>query len=265
MSLREWFDPQDGPLRALFKPGPRIRELAARAADAIFPPHAFDGGPRPQGEGLSTQAWSKVHFIEKPHCDGCGMPFEIDPRSRCAACQADPFSFERARAACVYDEASRELILRFKHGDRTEHGGLFARWVARAAPDLIADADAVAPVPLHPWRLLARRYNQAAEIARPLAATAGVEFVPDALVRTRRTDSQGGKSGRGRARNVKGAFAVSEQGRKRIKGRRVLLIDDVMTTGATLDACATALLAGGARAVDCAVVARVRSGPDLTI
>lgn len=247
------------------RPGARVREWVGRAADAIFPPHAFDGGPRPQGEGLNTDAWSKVVFIEKPRCDGCGRPFEIDPRSRCAACQADPFAFERGRAACLYDEHSRDLILKFKHGDRTEHAGLFARWIGRAAADVIEDADAIAPVPLHPTRLFARRFNQAAEIARPLARTADLEFLPDSLARIRRTDTQGGKSGRGRARNVKGAFAVPQSRRKFVKGRRILLIDDVMTTGATLDACARALLAGGARAVDCAVVARVRSGPDLTI
>ena len=247
------------------RPGARVREWVGRAADAIFPPHAFDGGPRPQGEGLTTDAWTRVRFIEKPRCDGCGIPFEIDPRSRCAACQADPFAFERARAACVYDEHSRDLVLKFKHGDRTEHAGLFARWIGRAAADLVEDADAIAPVPLHPTRLLARRFNQAAEIARPLAKTANLEFVPDSLVRTRMTETQGGKSGRGRHRNVKGAFAVPENRRRFVKGRRILLIDDVMTTGATLDACAKALLAGGARAVDCAVVARVRSGADPTI
>jgi len=156
-------------------------------------------------------------------------------------------------------------VLKFKHGDRTEHAGLFARWIGRAAADLVEDADAIAPVPLHPTRLLARRFNQAAEIARPLAKTANLEFVPDSLVRTRMTETQGGKSGRGRHRNVKGAFAVPENRRRFVKGRRILLIDDVMTTGATLDACAKALLAGGARAVDCAVVARVRSGADPTI
>ena len=246
------------------KPGARVRGVLARAADAIFPPHAFDGGPRPQASGYTADAWTRVVFIEQPCCDGCGAPFEIDLKARCPGCQAKPFRFERARAACLYDEASRDLILTFKHGDAVEHAGLFARWIARSAADLIADADAVAPVPLHPFRLLSRRYNQAAEIARPLARGAGLEFLPDVLERTRRTQTQGGKSGSGRRRNVAGAFAVPEARRKRIKGRRILLVDDVMTTGATLDACAKALLAAGARAVDCAVVARVRTRADVT-
>jgi len=240
------------------RPGARVRSLVARAADLVFPPHVFDGGERAQATGFTPEAWSRVAFLEKPVCDGCGAPFEVDPLDRCAACQARPYAFQRARAACLYDEASRELILRYKHGDRTEHAGLFARWIARAAADLIVDAEAVAPVPLHPLRLLGRRFNQSAEIARPLARAAGLEYLPDVLKRTRATPSQGGKSGRGRARNVRGAFAAPEDRRKRIKGRRVLLVDDVMTTGATLDACARALLDAGARAVDCAVVARVR-------
>jgi len=246
------------------KPGARVRGVLSRAADAIFPPHAFDGGPRPQATGYSADAWTRVVFIEHPCCDGCGAPFEIDLKARCAACQAKPFAFQRARAACLYDEASRDLILKFKHGDATEYAGLFSRWVARAASDLLVDADAVAPVPLHPFRLLSRRYNQAAEIARPLARTAGLEFLPDALERTRMTQTQGGKSGSGRRRNVAGAFTVPEARRKRIKGRRILLVDDVMTTGSTLQACAKTLLAAGARAVDCAVVARVRTRADVT-
>ncbi|MBX7249410.1 MAG: ComF family protein [Caulobacteraceae bacterium] len=260
MALRGWLGGENAGFLAALKPGARVRAVIGRATDAIFPPHAFDGGARPQGEGLSPEAWTRVRFIEDPRCDGCGTPFEVDPGARCAACQSDPFSFERARAACVYDDASRDLILKFKHGDRTEHAGLFGRWIARSAADLIAEADAVAPVPLHPLRLLSRRFNQAAEIARPLSRTADLEFLPDVVVRTRRTETQGGKSGRGRERNVKGAFSVPDERRKRVKGRRILLIDDVMTTGATLDACARALLAGGARAVDCAVVARVGGG-----
>lgn len=246
------------------KPGARVRDALGRVADVIFPPHAFDGGARPQLTGYGADAWSRIVFIERPCCDGCGVPYEIDLKARCPGCQARPFAFDRARAACLYDENSRDLILKFKHGDATEHAGLFARWVGRAAADLLEEADAVAPVPLHPVRLLSRRYNQAAEIARPLARAAGLEFLPDVLERTRMTQSQGGKSGSGRRRNVAGAFVVPADRRKRIKGRRILLVDDVMTTGATLHACARALLAAGARAVDCAVVARVRTRGDVT-
>jgi ComF family protein len=197
--------------------------------------------------------------------DGCGAPFEYDVGERCAACLAQPRAFARARAACLYDDASRDLILKFKHADRTDLARLFSRWIGRAAADLLAEADAVAPVPLHPTRLLHRRYNQAAEIARPLARAHRLSYLADSLVRARRTESQGGKSGSGRRRNVVGAFVVP-QGRKRhVEGRRILLIDDVLTTGATAEACARALLTAGARAVDVAVVARVREAANISI
>ncbi len=206
-----------------------------------------------------------MQFIAEPLCDGCGAPFEYDIGGRCAACLAQPRAFDRARAACLYDEASRDLILKFKHADRTDLSRLFSRWIARAAAELLAEADAVAPVPLHPTRLLGRRYNQAAEIARPLARAHRLAYLPDALVRARRTDSQGGKSGSGRRRNVAGAFAVPDTRRRQVEGRRILLIDDVLTTGATAEGCARALLAAGASAVDVAVVARVREAANISI
>jgi ComF family protein len=219
------------------------------------------------GSALAADDWSRVTFLEAPVCDGCGAAFEFDggifADNRCAACLAKPYAFERARAACVYDDASRGLVLRFKHGDHQPLALVFARWIHRSAAELVEAADAVAPIPLHPLRLLARRFNQAAEIARPLARMAGRDYLADALVRARRTDSQGGKSGRGRRENVRGAFTVSEAGARKVRGRRILLIDDVLTTGATGEACAKALLQAGARAVDLAVVARVRTARQL--
>jgi ComF family protein len=194
-----------------------------------------------------------------PHSDGCGSPFEHDqgPGALCAACLSTRRSVSRARAACLYDEHSRDLILKLKHADRTDLAPLFARWLSRAAADLIAEADAICPVPLHPRRLLARRYNQAAEIARPLAKLSKQAYRPELLARNRSTPTQGGRSGRARRENVRNAFAVPARSRSMVEGRRILLVDDVLTTGATGDACATALLKAGAAAVDLAVVARV--------
>ncbi len=255
---------EHGAVLDALKPGARVREAVRRVADTIFPPHRFDGA-RALETGLSPDAWSKVVFLEAPVCDGCGAPFEYAMPERCAACQAKPFAFARARAACLYDDASKELVLRFKHADRVDLASLFASWIGRSAADLLGEADAIAPVPLHRLRLLKRRYNQAAEIARPLARRTGLEYLPDALARKRRTDSQGAKSGGARRRNVQGAFEVPEAQRKQVKGRRILLIDDVLTTGATADACAKALMKAGARAVDLAVVARVPQPKDLTI
>ncbi len=228
--------------------------------DLLFPPRDFAERPS-QGPGLAADAFMKVSFLDDPVCDGCGIPFEFNQGigALCPACMARPRAFARARAACLYDEGSRDLILRFKHADRPDMAKLFRQWISRAARDLIADADAVVPVPLHPLRLLSRRYNQAAEIARPLARQAGLVYLPDSLRRHRATASQGGRSGSGRRRNVAGAFVVPPGHQRQIKGRRILLIDDVLTTGATAEACAKALLRAGARAVDVAVVARVRT------
>lgn len=233
------------------------------ALDMLFPPQSLDGGPRPLAGGFSAQGWSKIRFLDGPVCDGCGAPFEFDPGARCAACLAKPRAFDAARAACLYDETSRAPILQLKHADRLDLAPMFARWLSRSAAVLVDQADAIAPVPLHPLRLLHRRYNQAAEIARPLAVMTGTPYLPDALVRRRATATQGGKSGSGRKRNVAGAFEVPDP--RRVAGLRILLIDDVLTTGATAEGCARALKAAGAARVDLAVVARVQAAAGLTI
>jgi ComF family protein len=263
---------QDGGWRDRLKAGGRqitrgARSLGRGLTDLLLPPLAWDSPEAAASAGLTPDAWSRVVFLEDPVCDGCGAGFEMDggvfASPRCAACVAQPYAFDRARAACVYDAASRGLILKFKHGDHQPFAPLFARWVSRSAAPLLEHADAVAPVPLHRLRLLSRRFNQAAEIARPLARDAGLDYLPDALIRQTHTTSQGGKSMRGRRLNVGKAFSVTAEGRRRIKGRRILLVDDVLTTGATAEACARALLEAGARAVDLAVVARVRTAREL--
>ena len=241
--------------------GPHLRALGRRLADFVFPPQHLDiaDGPRPLAGGLTGAGWAKVAFLEAPWCDCCGTPFEHHQGegALCGGCAGAKRAYGRTRAACFYDEHSRELILQLKHADRTELARLFAFWLERAAAELLEGAEAILPVPLHRGRLLERRYNQAAEIARPLARRTGLPYRPDALVRVK-SGTQGGKSARGRRLGVRGAFAVPEGRRRLVEGRRVLLIDDVMTTGATAEACARALLAGGAAAVDVAVVARVR-------
>lgn len=226
--------------------------------DLLLPPSSLDGEAALTG-GLPAGAFAKVTFLDDPVCDGCGLglTYAEAARERCPACQARPRAFQRARAACVYDEHSRALILKLKHADRTDLAGLFARWLSRASADLLAEADAVVPVPVHRARLLRRRYNQAAEIARPLARAAGLAYLPDVLIRKRDTASQGGKSATGRRRNVAAAFVVPESRRARIDGRRIVLVDDVLTTGATAEGCARALLAAGAASVTLSVVARV--------
>ncbi len=248
-----------------WKPDPRLKALGLRAIDLIFPPHALDKAGAQLSSGLTADAWSKIRFIAEPLCDGCGVPFEYAMADHCAACLARPRGFARARSACLYDDASRDLILQFKHADRLDLAPLFAAWLSRAAHDLLAEADVIAPVPLHRSRLFHRRYNQSAEIARPLARRHGLAYVPEALRRRKATESQAGKSASGRRRNVAGAFEVPERQKARLAGKRILLIDDVLTTGATAEACARALIRAGAAAVDLATVARVRDGFDQPI
>jgi ComF family protein len=246
--------------------GLRARQLLRAAVEVVLPPQALDGVRRAgpvQTRGLTVEAWRKISFIEAPVCDGCGAPRAYDAGEgvRCAACLARPRAFDRVRAAVTYDDASRDLILKLKRADRTDLAALFALWLGRAARDLIVEADIVVPVPLHPLRLIERRFNQAAEIARPLARRADLAFLPGALVRRRNTPSQGGRSGAGRRRNVAAAFAAPKRCWPRLAGKRVLLVDDVITTGATAEACARALRAVGAACVDVAAVARVQA-PD---
>lgn len=258
---------QDGASDPWWKPGPRARAIARGALDLVFPPQALDETAAPLSTGFSAQGWGRIAFIDGPLCDGCGAPFEYDLGAgvRCADCMAKPRAFARARAACLYDENSRGVILQLKHADRTDLAPLFARWLSRAARELLEEADAIVPVPLHPGRLFRRRYNQAAEIARPLARLTDVTYLPDALARVRATESQAGKSGSGRRRNMAAAFAARPARRGKVADKRILLIDDVMTTGATLEGCSRALLAAGAACVDVAVVARVKEAANRTI
>lgn len=227
------------------------------AVDVILPPRCLTCRTGVEAQGsLCVTCWSGLNFIAGPGCAACGLPFahEIGPEALCAACIRRRPSFDRARAALVYDDASRGLILGFKHGDRTEAAPALARWLARAGAELVDAADLIAPVPLHRSRLLSRRYNQAALIANVLG---GDRSVPDLLERKRRTPSQGGLNARERRLNVRGAFILRPRYQERVRGKRILLIDDVHTTGATLEACARALKRAGCVAVDTLCVARV--------
>jgi len=197
------------------------------------------------------------------------MPFELAPggpaargaasleAARCGACIAHPPSFARARAVFRYGEGSRGLVLGFKHGDRLHGTRAFAAWMARAGAELLEDASVIVPVPLHWTRLFTRRYNQAALLANALAAATGVPSIPDLLLRRRRTPSQGRMSAAERRRNVRGAFVHRPRAARQLEGASVLLVDDVFTTGATVEACAKALIAGGAESVDVLTLARV--------
>lgn len=242
-----------------------LRRSASFVLDAVLPPRCLKCGEIVADSGsLCGRCWPDLRFLGAPCCACCGLPFEFEmgEGSLCAACTADRPLFDRARAALAYDDNSRDLILRFKHADRVDGAATFAGWMGRAGADLIAGADIVAPVPLHWWRLVRRRYNQAAVLANAIGTarmdgTRGKRVIPDLLVRRRATASQGHLGRSQRARNVAGAFALHPRRAQSVAGARILLVDDVLTTGATAAACTRVLKAGGAISVDLLVLARV--------
>ena len=240
--------------------GRPARRLGRALLDLVLPPRCVACGEQvADPHALCPACWSRVEFIAAPFCATCGLPLAHDPGpgGRCAACLARPPRYERARAVFRYGPESRGMILSFKHADRTDAAVAFAAWMARAGSALLEDADIVAPVPLHYRRLVWRRYNQAAMLALRLGRSAGRPVAVDLLQRLRATPSQAGLGARERRRNMAGAVSVNPRHAGDLKGKRVLLIDDVLTTGATVGACARALRRAGAGAVDVLTLARV--------
>jgi ComF family protein len=209
--------------------------------------------------GVCPNCWSKLSFIAPPYCERLGIPFVYDPGPGVLSMEAiaDPPAYGRARAAVRFDDVARKLVHAFKYSDRLDLAPMIGGWMAQAGHQLLADANAIVPVPLHWRRLWTRRFNQAAVLAQVISQASGVPVLHRALERSRATPQQVGLSKTERATNVQGAFGVSKDGRAEIFGKRLIIVDDVLTSGATVDHCARALLRAGATNVDVLVFARV--------
>lgn len=238
-----------------------FRRAFRLATDFVLPPTCLACRRRIGADGLCAGCWNRLRFLGNPCCVRCGIPFahalEGGMHALCGACIAEPPDFDRARAALAYDDASRPLLLAFKHGDRLEGTALFSRWMAEAGREELQGADLLVPVPLHRWRLWRRRYNQAALLARALSRATGVPADPLLLRRVRPTAGQGGLGRVARLRNVTGAFRIAPGATVALAGRHVVLVDDVLTTGATAAVCARVLRRAGAARVDVVTLARV--------
>ena len=215
------------------------------------------------GDGVCAKCWAKLSFISAPMCPRLGIPFIYDPGPGMLSMEAiaDPPAYARARAAVRYDDVARTLVHALKFQDRTDLAPAMGRWMARAGCELLGEADALVPVPLHWKRGWSRRYNQSGALARSIERQSGAQVAAGALRRVRPTQQQIGLTRKQRASNVQGAFKVAPDRAADIEGRRVVLIDDVLTTGATVDACARALLRAKAASVDVLVFARVVDTP----
>ncbi len=243
-------------------PDPRLplRRYAGAVLDAVLPPQCLScRAPVDRHGQICGACWSEIDFITDPRCAACGRPFDFDlgRDALCGACLAERPLYGRARAVMRYGDRASSLVVGFKHSDRTERAKTFGDWMARVGEEILSGADALVPVPLHRMRLLSRRFNQAAMLGLAVAKRSGVPAWPGLLARTRSTPSQGGLRARERHANVRGAFAVRRGKGPQVTGRRLVLVADVMTTGATVSACTRVLLRAGAAAVDVLTLAQV--------
>ena len=238
-------------------------KLWKHTLDLVFKPHCLScRNSHTEGVGLCSNCWGRLNFLGPPECLRCGIPFELlDPSSfdlqelLCGSCVRKPPIFQHHRSILTYDEASKKLILPFKHSDCTDLAPLFGSWLSRRLSDLPDRPELIIPVPLHPIRLLQRRYNQTALLSVQLSRATGIPNCPLTLVRIRNTASQGAIKTGSRYRNVRDAFSVRRT--EKIVNKHVLLLDDVYTTGATLNECSSTLLSQGAASISALTIAKV--------
>ena len=248
----------------LARAGRLLQPFGRIVLDVIYPPSCLAcRAAIAQSDQLCPSCWTRMRFIERPYCERLGTPFAQDLGAGIVSPQAlaDPPVYGRARAVAHFEDGpARHLVHRLKYGDRIELAKPMGRWMARAGAEVLVGADVLVPVPLHPKKLGARRFNQAMVLAQSISRQCGVPVSPTALSRVKVTQPQVGLSRAQRASNVQGAFRVLADAAFEVAGRRVVLVDDVLTSGATLNAAARALFRAGATSVDVLVFARVVTG-----
>lgn len=225
--------------------------------NTTLPPHCLITGLPIAGADMDL--WQHLTFLDAPCCDKCGYPFEFatEVQILCGSCLAHPPKYDKGRSAIAYDDNSRKIVLDFKHGGRTDGLDFFGAQLMRAGRDMLEHADLLIPVPLHKARLRKRKFNQSAVLARKLSHLSGVLYDCDILLRRKNTVSQGGQTFAGRKKNVTGAFHIPTTYKERVKGKNIILIDDVLTSGATLEACTQVLKRAGAVQVNILTLMRV--------
>lgn len=229
-----------------------IKPFLSKAINIVFPPQCISCKVKVESNGtLCHKCWEAIEFISAPQCIVCGVPFELQDSNQhiCGKCIANPPKYTAARSVLRYNDASSKLITNFKYYDNTASGSHFAKWIMRAGGSLIDQADIIAPVPLHKVRLLSRRYNQSALLCNNIAKLTGKPVYNKLLIRHKNTKPQAELSFNMRVNNVKSAFKVDKKFINEIIGKNILLVDDVITTGSTIDACTKVLLKAGAKNV----------------
>ncbi len=242
-----------------------LSKVARSTADAIVPPLCLNcRKPLGSHDALCAACWRQLRFIRAPLCDRLGIPLPFDPSPYAsggpivsAGALANPPDWDRARAVAQFGPVIRDMIHAFKYSDRHDARTLFGRWLADTGAGMLCDADLLIPVPLHRWRLISRKFNQAVLLTQEVSGLTGVPADPFVLQRVKATPTQVGLTEAERRHNLSGAFKVAPAARARIAGRNLVLIDDVVTTGSTAGACARVLKRAGAARVDVLALALV--------